>query len=204
MMVECGSEHPGKPGIFCMLPAEPKHDPHMSGYGPRGDQWPAARPEPPEMDGSGPPRAPTGRQPQREFIVGAARRARRADRARNPQRRQFGLSDPHVYLHGNAHDTEISAAETARRKSAEDRTNILRAIAVAAEGELLGLIDAEMQELFDMPGNTERPRRVELEDMGYIEDSGRRRFRRGTRNECIIWTITEAGLKALRDLPVTV
>jgi hypothetical protein len=93
----------------------------------------------------------------------------------------------------------MSAAETARNRSAEDRTRLLRAIIESESVEGMdGATDQELQELYDMPGNTERPRRNELVDMGYVKDSGYRRRSRGTTNRCIIWVATVEGMEALR------
>jgi hypothetical protein len=39
-----------------------------------------------------------------------------------------------------------------------------------------GLTDQEMQAHLGMPGSTQRPRRVELCDGGWVLDSGRKRF----------------------------
>jgi len=55
---------------------------------------------------------------------------------------------------------------------------------IAAAGEL-GATDAEIQRELDMPGNTQRPRRVELIEAGLIIDSGRRRTEHGRR--MIVW-----------------
>lgn len=63
------------------------------------------------------------------------------------------------------------------------RQTVLRAIQDATDR---GTTDSELQTMLDMDGNTERPRRKELEMAGYIRDSGTTRLnRRG--NQEIVW-----------------
>jgi len=51
-----------------------------------------------------------------------------------------------------------------------------------------GSTDEEMQDGLDMPANTQRPRRRELQLAGYIEDSGRTRLTRSGRN-AVVWRL---------------
>jgi hypothetical protein len=49
-----------------------------------------------------------------------------------------------------------------------------------------GATDEELQTALDMPGSTERPRRVELVTRGLVRDSGRTRQTRSGR-QAVVW-----------------
>lgn len=111
-----------------------------------------------------------------------------------------GLSDPGENKPG-LHQRPGDAAETQRKSAYEVmpatgtwRRRVLRAVWQAGED---GATDDELQVLLDLNPSTERPRRVELCDGGWIEDSTRRRK---TRSGCsaVVWTLTE---EAQRRLP---
>lgn len=63
---------------------------------------------------------------------------------------------------------------------------------VAAEGER-GATDEEIAAALGMLANTERPRRVELEEGGWIADSGLRRKTAASGSDAAVWTLTEEG-----------
>lgn len=52
-----------------------------------------------------------------------------------------------------------------------------------------GATDDEIQEALSMEGSTERPRRVELQRLGYVIDSGRLRKTRSNRS-ATVWSAT--------------
>ena len=50
-----------------------------------------------------------------------------------------------------------------------------------------GATDEEVQDDLNMPGNTERPRRRELQEAGKVRDSGMRRATK-TGRQAVVWT----------------
>ena len=54
-----------------------------------------------------------------------------------------------------------------------------------------GSTDEEAQNFLNMPGSTQRPRRVELEMAGLVRDSGIRRATASGRR-AVVWVVTEA------------
>jgi hypothetical protein len=89
-------------------------------------------------------------------------------------------------------DTSRKAALDALPRTGTQRSEVLRVVAHAARIGLVGLTDVEVQNVLDMVPNTERPRRVELVDGGWLRDSGKRRAHNG--RDHIVWTLTEKGL----------
>lgn len=53
-----------------------------------------------------------------------------------------------------------------------------------------GATDEEIQTLEDIPANTERPRRRELEQAGLVRDSGRTRLTASGR-KAVVWVVVE-------------
>ena len=53
----------------------------------------------------------------------------------------------------------------------------------------------EIEAALEMPGNTVRPRRIELEKKGFVKDSGLRRVTPTGRN-AIVWVVPDAVAKA--------
>lgn len=95
----------------------------------------------------------------------------------------YGGMPPHV-----ARDTSVEAAATL----AEERRNTSRA---QVFGHIRfcgdeGATDEELQTTLAMEGNTERPRRRELELAGFIRDSGRRRLTSKHR-KAVVWVAQE-------------
>lgn len=70
-------------------------------------------------------------------------------------------------------DTSRDAAESIRGSAASLREQVLRFITRCGD---LGATDEEIQFALDMGGNTERPRRRELEELGLVIRAGRTRL----------------------------
>jgi len=86
--------------------------------------------------------------------------------------------------HQKHSDTSTGAAD----QLPEERRRTLRArvmAKIAASGDD-GATDEEIQIAFEMEGNTERPRRRELQLGGLIVDSGRRRLTTSGR-QAVVW-----------------
>ena len=88
---------------------------------------------------------------------------------------------------GDASETQIPAAVEAYPSSGTWRRLVLNVIAAA---DPYGATDEEMQTHLHLNPSTQRPRRVELVEMGWIEDSGRRRATRSGR-AAVVWTLTD-------------
>lgn len=84
-------------------------------------------------------------------------------------------------------DTSREAAEQIIPKIGKLQGIILEQIRKTG---LLGATDLEIQNVLDMDGNTERPRRRELEIMGKIVDSGLRR-KTATNRNAVVWIAKE-------------
>jgi hypothetical protein len=177
-MARCNALKPGTTDIFCDQELGHEGD-HSQGYGGLGHEWD-------NLDyRNGPLIGPSNLEDPQDTMLGVVRRTRRRVRAPAPPRP--GLTTPHVFLHGNPHDTEIQASDVARETSGTNRLRVYQICVIANE---LGATDPELQELLGMNGNTERPRRIELVERGYVEDSGRRRLHPTTGNPCIVWIWT--------------
>lgn len=79
-------------------------------------------------------------------------------------------------------NTSQEAAKAIAPTAATLRQRVLDAITAAGKA---GLTDDEIQTQLWMSGNTERPRRRELEDAGRITNMGKRVNARG--NVCRVW-----------------
>ena len=77
-------------------------------------------------------------------------------------------------------DTSIDAAKAQDSKAAPDRAKVLAFLTFMAA------TDEEIQRSLKMDGNTERPRRRELELAGKIVDSGKRR-KTSTGSPAVVW-----------------
>jgi hypothetical protein len=90
---------------------------------------------------------------------------------------------------GAASSTQINAALLVYPLTGTKRRIVLDMIRMAGEH---GATDDEMQLELGMNPSTQRPRRVELVDDGWVEDSGRSRpTRSGV--AAVVWVLTEAG-----------
>ena len=89
--------------------------------------------------------------------------------------------------------TSLDAARKQRRggKSERDRDRILTWLSLR-DYAMGGLTDKQMQHELRYDGNTQRPRRVELVKLGYVEATAERR------DGSTVWRITEAGREYLR------
>jgi hypothetical protein len=81
-------------------------------------------------------------------------------------------SAPEVKLHREARDTSVMAAWRAWPRSGTQRERVLHW--VMGRGEQ-GATDDEIQDALHLAGNSERPRRLELVERGWLVDSGVRR-----------------------------
>jgi hypothetical protein len=79
--------------------------------------------------------------------------------------------------------TSREAAESIKPDASELRRRVLAYLRGRGED---GATDEEMQDALGMGGSTERPRRVELVEMGSVVDSGRKRKTRSGRN-AVVW-----------------
>jgi hypothetical protein len=113
------------------------------------------------------------------------------------------LPSPDVNVIGKFSNPEISGAPVTQRLAAirayphtgTGRRRVLDLIARSEDG----LTDQQMQDLLQMDPSTQRPRRGELEEDGWIENSGRiRRTRSGSK--AVIWVLTEKGREQWRPL----
>lgn len=106
---------------------------------------------------------------------------------------QRTLSDPATNKPGKARadasDTMRSAAGLALPRTGTWRRKVLQAFVHYESG---GLTDDEVQEFLNMNPSTERPRRIELVEMGWLADSGLRRRTQGGR-EAVVWVLSPAG-----------
>jgi len=82
-------------------------------------------------------------------------------------------------------DTSLAAAEAIQSSAATLRANVLGHIKRMGT---MGATDEEIQHALNMQGNTERPRRRELEQAGLISDSGRRRQTLSARY-AVVWVL---------------
>jgi hypothetical protein len=92
--------------------------------------------------------------------------------------------------HQHHSDTSRAAAMNMMPKFKGLMLNLMRFF--KARGEL-GMTDEEGQYMSGVNGNSYRPGRVKLAEMGMIKDSGaRRRTRSG--NQAVVWVVTSEGM----------
>lgn len=84
--------------------------------------------------------------------------------------------------HQRHSDTSTASAD----ELPEERRRTLRAQVLAYIVRMRGATDEEMQTALGMEGNTERPRRRELQLGGLIVDSGQRRLTT-SRRRAVVW-----------------
>lgn len=116
---------------------------------------------------------------------------------KTPPEQRAGLIDfdavdrPHAFAHRGAGDTERGAAELEFPRSRTHRLRCLEALAAAENG----LSDPELAAVTGLYLYTAAPRRVELRDGGWVEDSG---LRRSTDQgaPAVVWRLTPAGRAA--------
>ena len=97
---------------------------------------------------------------------------------------QLGLYDGTPPHQKHSDTSEAAAKSIARKVNQLHRRLLARLHSVGSEG----LTDAEMQEDLEMAGNTQRPRRIELVEMGRVKDSGHRR-RGPSGRKATVWVL---------------
>ena len=93
-------------------------------------------------------------------------------------------------------DESKKAALRAFPKSGTDRMRVLNLI--HGYDDVGGLTDEQMQTLLKMSPNSQRPRRVELVDGGWVQDSGKIRIVESG-GTAAVWCLTAKGFKACED-----
>ena len=106
-------------------------------------------------------------------------------------------ADP--YVRDGARVTSQAAAMKLLPRSGTQRRRVLDALVDAHQRGYGGATDPEVARLLELGGNSVRPRRGELVEMGLVEDSGRVRRHEG--NDHAVWRPTGAALAALHVLP---
>lgn len=96
---------------------------------------------------------------------------------------------------GDAAATQRVAAIEAYTITGKARLAVLAAIGRSFSG----MTDEEIQTTLDMNPSTERPRRVELVEGGWVEDSGDKRLTR-SRRKSVVWALTSEGRQQLGEL----
>ena len=104
------------------------------------------------------------------------------------------LDSEHTLTMTTHPETSHAAAGCALIRSGSRRREVLDALAHAPSG----LTDEETQSWLDMSPNTQRPRRIELVEMGYVDDSHERRRTRSNQL-AIVWQVTALGMRALQS-----
>ena len=102
-----------------------------------------------------------------------------------------------------ARSTSAAAADSVEPRMGTQRLRILDAIyAVSRDPALVGLTDVELAASTGIRPNSLRPRRGELVDGGWLEDSGRTRVHHG--NPHVVWVLSRNALDFLTGgLPLT-
>lgn len=96
--------------------------------------------------------------------------------------------------------TSRAAALLAEPRSGTNRRAVLDAVAAVARTPAVGLTDVEAQRATGLTPNSERPRRVELVDGGWLADSGVTRAHHG--REHTVWVLTDKAARLAAGLPV--
>lgn len=107
------------------------------------------------------------------------------------------LDAEHAYVRRDAKATSVLAALVTLPRSRTRRYAVLEAIAAAGEH---GRTDDELIGELGIPHQSVGPRRLELVEGGWIEDSERRRPTR-TGADAIVWVLTDDGAARWRARP---
>lgn len=105
------------------------------------------------------------------------------------KKKEFHLPDPgreEVKVANDAPGTSVAAAEAMLPRSGTARYKVLEFIFQRGER---GATDEEIMEGLHMSPNTARPRRNELMNDGWIEDSGKRR-ETAAHQDSIVWVLS--------------
>lgn len=113
-------------------------------------------------------------------------------------------ADPEANTPGRARTgakrTSSGAALAVEPRTGTQRRRVLDAVAaVARDARTVGLTDVEVARSTGLPPNSARPRRKELVDGGWLEDSGVTRDHHG--REHIVWVLSEKGMRLVAGLP---
>lgn len=95
----------------------------------------------------------------------------------------------------DAAETQRLAAIEAYPATGTWRRKVLVAIAAL---DPAGATDERVQQMLHLNPSTQRPRRVELVEMGWIEDSGRRLPTRAGRS-AVVWVLTDSARRLLAN-----
>ncbi len=90
-----------------------------------------------------------------------------------------------VLAHQSHSETSLAAAIAYAGRATTARERVFRLL----EGSSEGLTDEELQTLLGMSANTQRPRRVELERAGLVQDSGLTR-ETSAGMLAVVWVVT--------------
>jgi len=93
-----------------------------------------------------------------------------------------------IPAHQRHSPTSKAAAEAIKPRVGPLHREILSYLARVEFIDGIGATDEKMQRDLDMPANTQRPRRRELQVMGLIVDSGKTRATRSGR-QAVVWTL---------------
>lgn len=107
------------------------------------------------------------------------------------------LRTDHAFVRRDAKPTSVMAALLTLPRTRTRRMAVLEAIAWAGEE---GRTDDELILEMGIPHQSVGPRRLELVESGWIEDSTRRRKTR-TGADAIVWVLTEQGAVKWRAQP---
>lgn len=96
----------------------------------------------------------------------------------------------------DARRTSAASSAAVEPRTGTQRWRVLHAVgAVATDPRAVGLTDVEIQDATGLPANSLRPRRGELVDGGWLEDSGRTRTHHG--NEHVVWVLSSKAVQLL-------
>jgi hypothetical protein len=101
------------------------------------------------------------------------------------------LDSPEVKLRADAQPTSAAAAAKATLRAGTARRRVLALLV-----DVTDATDEELQRALDLGPNTQRPRRVELVEAGFVEPTELTRPT-STGSASIVWTATAAGHAAL-------
>jgi hypothetical protein len=176
----CGSQHPEVEGIICAATTfnHPLHCKVVS-WKERYD-WP--------NEEFVAPSNPSSLDERRQISSGMRQMAVKVD-------------ESHSYLRFNPHVTEVMAADVSAVRSSRRRKQVLHVIARAMPN---GVTDDEIAVVLESVGltmNTTRPRRLELQEFGWVKvmvEEGREIYRpTQTGSLARVWILTESGESAL-------
>lgn len=94
-------------------------------------------------------------------------------------------------------ETSLEALESVRPSTDVMRAKVAQFI---RRRKKKGATDEEVQDALDMNGNTQRPRRWELIEDGFVKDSGDRRLTRALRSSIVwVWVTDKEERELLRE-----